>query len=261
MHSASTVGVHMHSTVESMDASGVGNGCPGSDSVECPMNTTALDIGVSPAYISLVSGLWSCILSPAILIAYAAFEEMRQSKAQKLIAMLALADMVSAMSYVIGGINYIRHYNADSGCQDFNNVCTTQGFLNIWSSISTYFFTSVLAFHFLLTVSQGSSFGQKLKKRLGWLTAGPVYVFVGWILTFLVATSFLLSNRLGYSTYAASTWCYISFDEKKGKIDAEVIAAMVFGGQLWEILAFFVTATCCAATAFTSRRLRVRFLA
>ena len=111
-----------HST---MDASSVGNGCPGSNWVECRMNTTALDIGVSPAYISLVSGLWSCILSPAILIAYAAFKEMRQSKAQKLIAMLALADMVSAMSYVIGGINYIMYYNADSGCQDFNNVCTT----------------------------------------------------------------------------------------------------------------------------------------
>ena len=214
-----------------------------------------------PAYISLVSGLWSCILSPAILIAYAAFKEVRQSKAQKLIAMLALADMVSAMSYVIGGINYIMYYNADSGCQDFNNVCTTQGFLNVWSSISTYFFTSVLAFHFLLTVSQGSSFGQKLKNRFGWITAGPLYVFDGWILTFLIATIFLLSNRLGYPTYASSTWCYISFDDKKGKIDAEVIAAMVFGGGVWEVLAFFVTAICCAATAFTLRRLKVRFLA
>ena len=237
-----------------------GNGCPGSNWAECPINKTILDIGVSPAYISLVSGIWSCVLSPVILIAYAAFEEMRQSKAQKLIAMLALADMVSAMSYVIGGLNFLMHYNADSGCQDFRTVCTTQGFLNVWSSISTYFFTSVLAFHFLLTVSQGSNFGQKLKRRFGWITAGPVYVFVGWMLTFVIATIFLLSNRLGYSTYAASTWCYISFDEKKGHIDAEVIVAMVFGGQVWEMLAFFVTAICCAATVITSRRLRVSLL-
>ena len=158
---------------------------------------------------------------------------MRRSKAQKLITLLAFADILSAISYIIGAINYLEYYNANSGCEDFKNICAVQSFLNIWSSVATYVFTSILAFHFLLTISQGSNFGQRLKKWLGWITAGPAYVCAGWMLPFMLATIFLLDDKLGYSPYAASTWCYVVFDHKKGIIDADVVVTILFGGWLW----------------------------
>jgi len=70
-----------------MDTYESGDGCPGLNGIECTaLNKTTLDIGVIPAVFSLASSICACVRSPAILIAYAAFKEMRQSKAQKLIA-------------------------------------------------------------------------------------------------------------------------------------------------------------------------------
>ena len=239
-----------------MDAYESGEGCPGLNGIECTaLNKTTLDIGVIPAVFSLASSICACVMSTLILIAYAAFEEIRQSKAQKLITLLAFADILSATSYIIGAINYLEHYNANSGCEDFKNICVVQSFLNIWSSIATYVFTSILAFHFLLTVSQGSNFGQKMKKLFGWITAGPVYICAGWMLPFVFATIFLMINKLGY--YVASTWCYIDFDYRKGVIDADLIVTILFGGWLWELLALFITSVSCLSTLVTSRRLRV----
>ena len=241
-----------------MDAYESGSGCPGSNGTECnALNKTNLDIGVVPAVFSLVSSSCACVTSILTLIAYAAFEEMRQSKAQRLITLLAFADMLSAMSYIVAAINYLGHYNAKNGCENFRSVCAVQSFLNIWSSVATYVFTSILAFHFLLTVSQGLNFGQKLKKWFGWITAGPAYVCAGWMLPFVLATFFLIINKLGYSPYAASTWCYIDFDHKKGKVDFEVIVAIMFGGWLWELFALFITFICCVATLVVSKRLKV----
>ena len=238
-----------------MDAYESGDGCPGWNGTECnALNKTNLDIGVVPAVFSLVSSSCACVTSILILIAYAAFEEMRQSKAQRLITLLAFTDMLSAMSYIVAAINYLGHYNAKNGCENFRSVCAVQSFLNIWSSVATYVFTSILAFHFLLTVSQGLNFGQKLKKWLGWITAGSAYVCAGWMLPFVLANLFLMINKLGYSM--ASTWCYIDFDHKKGKVDLDVIATTMFAGWLWELLAVLITSVCCIATLVISRRLR-----
>jgi len=68
---------------------------------------------------------------PLILIAYAAFEEMRKSTAQKLVTLIALADTLAAVAFIIGGINYLVHYKADYyGCEDFQKICATQSFFS-----------------------------------------------------------------------------------------------------------------------------------
>ena len=73
----------------------------------------------------------------------------------------------------------------------------------------------------------------------------------------MLATIFLLNDKLGYSPYAASTWCYVVFDHKKGIIDADVVVTVLFGGWLWGVFALIVTSICCLATLAISRRLRV----
>jgi len=119
--------------------------------------------------------------------------------------------------------------------------------------------TLIVAFHFLLTISQGSNFGQRLKKWLGWITAGPAYICAGWMLPFMLATIFLVKDKLGYSPYAASTWCYVVCNHKKGIIDADVVVTVycLVDGCAWGVFALIVTSICCLATLAISRRLRV----
>ena len=135
--------------------------CPGTSTFQCSgPNKTDLDIGIAPAWVSIVSSFVACLMAPLILIAYAAFEEMRKSTAQKLVTLIALADTLAAVAFIIGGVNYLVHYKADYGCKDFQKICATQSFLVIWSSNATYILTPILTFHYLLIFSRNFHWGR-----------------------------------------------------------------------------------------------------
>jgi len=234
--------------------------CPGVFTFQCWPNKTDLDVEIAPAWVSIVSSLVACLIAPLILIAYAAFEEMRKSTAQKLVTLIALADTLAAVAFIIGGINYIVHYKADYGCEDFQKICATQSFLVIWSSNATYILTPILTFHYLLTFSETFHWGRWLKRWLGWITAGPAYVCAGCVLPLLLPIVLLMTNMLGFSPYAASTWCYIDFDNTRVIRLVElqgVVAAMLLGGWLWGVLSLLTTIVCYIAFWVTKHKIKV----
>lgn len=127
----------------------------------------------------------------------------------------------------MGSINYLTAYNKKK-CVIFDDVCTIQSFITSWSSISSFCWTVVLAFYLYLTLVHTKIF---LANKLM-----PLFHVVNWGFPILICFPLLMVWKLGYSPYAASTWCYIRLVGNKGT----AVAIILVAGKFWEILAYFL---------------------
>ena len=192
----------------------------------------SFDIGLTPTYLSFTSSSLSCLGSVLILLAYALLRDLRTG-AQKIITLLAIADFFTAFGYILGGVNYLRHFDLidPSKCRHFHTFCAIQSFITTWSTMCSYLWTSILAFHFFLVLVFNKS---SLAGRLL-----PLYNLVAWAGPLLIVLPLLVTGNLGYAPYVASNWCYIK-DEKYesqslGK-NWKVIVLLFVAGKLWEIV-------------------------
>ena len=184
---------------------------------------------IVPAIASFVSAVVSILGATLILFVYCAFKDLRKGTAQKIITLLALADIGTAISLMLGNLNLLvyRHYRSDisasSACLNFYLVCQIQAFLVLEFSISGYAWTALLAVHFLLaTVLSHSNWTGRLM---------PLYNTVAWTLPFIVSLPLLLSGKLGY-TPTFPTTCYISAyaaDHTSSEITLTVEEEIVWG--------------------------------
>ena len=163
-----------------------------------------------PVVAVCISAIVSMLGAALILLAYCTFKDLRKGTAQKIITLLALADIGTAVSLMLGCLNQLvyRHYRSDiseykenSACLNFYIICQIQAFLAIGFSLSGYAWTALLSVHFLLaTVLSHSSWTERLM---------PLYNTVAWILPIIVSLPLLLFGKLGYTpTYP--TICYVS---------------------------------------------------
>lgn len=162
-------------------------------------------------YLGLLSATASMLGSLLILFAYCAFKDIRRGTAGKIITLLAVADVGTALSLLLGIANFLvyDHYRTDTRqqedalCWKFDIVCQIQAYTTILVAISSYAWTSVLAVHFLVaTVLRGPTWNEKLM---------PLYNVIAWILPIVVSLPLLVTGKLGYTpTYQAT--CFISAD-------------------------------------------------
>ena len=122
---------------------------------------------------------FSCIKSLVLswsnsdLISYVVLKDLRKG-AQKIITVLAVADLVYSASLIVAGINYFAYYKetVQENCQVYQIICKIQGFVTLLGSWSTFVWTSALALYFfMLYVSKGTSLAMKLM---------PLYNILGW---------------------------------------------------------------------------------
>ena len=179
-----------------------------------------------PTYFSLLSCSLSCLGSLLIFISYFALKGIR-NVAQKIITVLAVADLFTALGYILAGWNFLA--NKSKNCGRFVDVCEVQSFITSWSSLSSFGWSCALALHFylLLTVKRKS----KLLTLFNWENV------VFWLAPLLVLVPLLVTNQLGYSHLAVSNWCFIHYAEKRPWI-AEM-ALVLLAGKFWEILSYF----------------------
>jgi len=180
-----------------------------------------------PTYFSLISCSCSVLGSLLIFISYFALKGIR-NVAQKIITALAVADLFTALGYILAGWNLLANGSAKK-CSTFNDVCEVQSFVTSWSSLSSFGWSCALALHFYLLLKV------KQKSRLATLFCWE-NLFL-WLSPMVVLVPLLVTNRLGYSNMAVSNWCFIrSTGNKK---DKNLETALVFiGGKLWEILSY-----------------------
>ena len=194
-----------------------------------------------PVIASCISSIVSMLGAALILFAYCAFKDLRKGTAQKIITLLALADIGTAASVVLGTLNLFvyKMYRSDvsedkegSACLNFYIVCQIQAFIVLMCVISGYIWTAILAVHFLLaTVLSHSSWTERLM---------PLYNTIAWTLPIIISLPLLLSGKFGYTpTYPNS--CFISANVEEYESSEAILTVE-------ELIAWCVEAVCAIIT-------------
>ena len=207
--------------------------CPGPIS-NCTSRQRHIDIGPIPTYLSISSCTLSCFGSLLILITYAAFKDIRKG-AQTLITLLAVADLATALGYLLAAGNYLVFHGEkrEERCRVFQNICQIQSYVTTWSSLCSFGWTIALAFYcYLLVVRRRGKLAQKLI---------PYEVVGIWFGPILVALPLLVTGKLGYSPYATANWCFIKENATQApRHDRIVLTCTFLGGKLWEVLSYVI---------------------
>ena len=207
-----------------------------SSSYPCPIEDNPCDYSIgdvkdAPAIISLVSSSLSIISSLCIIVTYFIWPDIR-SVSRQIIVFLSLADLFTALGYVIGSANHLQYEGNNTGgvngsCHTFTRVCVLQSSITSWSSMASFWWTSILAFHLYITLVKGHV---TLSGRLL-----PLYYLLAWVTPTIVVMALLWSDQLGYSHVAVSTWCFIRQQSR----EQQTILILV-GGKLWEMLTYLI---------------------
>lgn len=189
------------------------------------------DIKDIPAIVSLFSSSLSIISSLIIIVTYFIWPEIR-SVSRQIIVFLSLADLFTALGYVMGNANHLQHRvdHTEVECDAFTRLCVLQSSITSWSSIASFWWTIILAFHLYVTLVKGRV---SLSRRII-----PFYYFLAWVTPTIVVMVLLWTNQLGYSHVAVATWCFIRQKPRDQKV-LEIIVILL-GGKLWEVISYFI---------------------
>lgn len=174
--------------------------------------------------IPLVVSFLSCGGSVSIMVAYVALKDIRKG-AQTIVTLLAIADFIYSLSFVMAPIDRLAFYGEDAGkCGVYQILCTIQAFLTVWSGWSVFLWNSVLALHFYIGyVLRRPAFANRLI---------IVYNVIIWGVSTVVAVSLLVTGKLGL--FPSSPLCFIK--PQKSKMEYNVVH--LFGGELPELISF-----------------------
>ena len=206
------------------------NNCTGVDT-----GYVSIENGPIPSYVAIVSSGFSCLGSILIVVTFFALKDMRTG-AQKIITFLALADFVSAVGYIVGSVNFVIHYNKTEHkeCQVFEDICVAQATLTGWSMLTSFLWTTILAFYFYLIIVYRRV---QVAARLM-----PLYHIVAWGFPLLIIIPVVATSHLGYAPYAASNWYFVkNTNFRRGlKTNMTEFIVILFEGKLWELLTYMI---------------------
>ncbi len=217
--------------------------CPGKFIINCPSDEWMKpDFGFVPIGFSMVSSTMSAVGALLTIIPYLIWKDLR-TVIRRIITFLAIADFLTALSYLMGTINYITYrqsFNAGSGveaCKRFYTICQIQSFLSCWFSVSSFLWTGILALYLYCKISNGN---------IGRLNqCYPLAHIVSWGLPMALTFPLLVIGYLGYSMFAAGGWCFVNADHSvhslvhsKYKLSLKAIITILVGGKAIEIFTY-----------------------
>lgn len=193
-----------------------------------------LQIGQMPTIITLVSCSLSVVGAILTILPYLLWKDIRTGL-RKIITFLAIADLITALGYIMGSVNYfIYHKRIEAGektehaCTKFDEVCQIQAYITSWSSLSSFWWTSILALYIYWTVVKGEF--QVVNKLF------PIYHIIAWGSPLLTMLPLLFTGSLGYSRFAAESWCFIKGDHGRDySLSFMTIVKTFAGGKAVEI--------------------------
>lgn len=227
--------------------------------VVCPLQMNCTELVLSEGYSSTVQNLGpsvvailSCTLSILgtllILYTYIRWKDLRTGS-RSIITFLSIADLATAIGYVIGSVNYIYFFGEKENtqpCNVYNTVCQIQSFVTTTSSLCSFAWTTILAAYLYMVIVKNKI---RLANKLM-----PFYHVVAWLLPFVITLPLLIKDKLGYTPYAASNWCFIKHtlpnDDWKyacGRFNYEMACLVLLGGKAWEILTYLIVIVLYAA--------------
>ena len=195
-----------------------------------------------PMIFSMISCSLSVIGSLLMILPYVLWKDLRTG-VRAIVTFLAIADLFTALGYIMGSCNKIMYtkHRKDSeikACHEFDTVCQIQAYISSWSSLSSFWWTAILAFYLYWTIAKGDT--QKVNRYF------PLYHILAWSSPLLVMFPLLATHSLGYSIFAASGWCFIRGDKTNGysaytdfHLSSKTILLILVGGKAFEIATYF----------------------
>lgn len=224
----------------------INNSCP--QEFNCSGDYVSFSIGRVPSYVSLISSSFSCLGSILIFLAFLMLREIRTG-AQKLITLLSIADFFTAFGYFIAAINFLQHYNRRTDdCGTFLFVCKVQSFITTTSSMSSFFWTVILATYFHMVIVNKQTVFNKYLFAFSNLIA--------WGVPLLITIPLLIRGKLGYSPLATSNWCFIEDSQFKQQGNSKAVVTVLFfiAGKFWELLSYIIVTILYISIAFSIHR-------
>lgn len=237
---------------------------------ECVGNLTSYGFGLVPSIVSIASSTLSCVGALIILSqrALAVIIGNRSSSRPgilrlrhgplDIVAMWAVAELITAVSYIAAGVNFIAAFNtaasneAKNQCPEvFRTVCEIQSFVTTWFSTSANLWTCIFAVHYLILPFADGVFIPRICFNI---LNMPLYNCIAWITPLVMALPLLVTGKLGFSYYGAANWCFIE-GSIEGYPSVSLIVILIVGGPLWVVLAFIV----CVTSYFVLRMLLSRY--
>lgn len=121
--------------------------------------TTAYCRVIVPPYtlsLTILSSFLSVLGSGVIIVTYINLRCI-QNFNRKLLLSLTIADLFTALGNLLGSLRYIWLITGENGCervQISDSVCTTQSFVTTFSSMASFFWTTVIAVHIYLQIKR-----------------------------------------------------------------------------------------------------------
>lgn len=216
----------------------------------CGSGFVKFNTGTAPSYVAIVSCTFSCLGSLLIVLTFFILKDMRTGS-QKIITFLAVADLISAVGYIIGSVNYLHHRKSIGDCGDFVQVCEGQATVTTYSSLVSFAWTVILALYFfLIIVFKRVKVASKLM---------IIYCIIAWGGPIAIVAPLLGFDRLGYSHFAASNWCFVK-EHKSLTNDTVTTWIILVAGKFWEILSYIVVSVLYIVITIHMSKVRLRTL-
>ncbi|XP_045161541.2 G-protein coupled receptor 157-like [Mercenaria mercenaria] len=192
---------------------------------------------IVPTY-TLSLTLLSCSLSIfgsfVIIITYLNLQQI-QNFTRKLLLSLTVADLLTAVGNLIGSVRYFALRSKANGCelvQVSDSVCIVQSFITTFSSMASFFWTTVIALHIYMQIARESP-----GMRTGLMLLG--YQVMCWGIPGIITVTALSLEVLGSDdSVGTGSWCWIRAEVN----DHAQIVWMIMSGKGWEILCYVLTA-------------------
>ena len=166
---------------------------------------STFSVGPIPCYVGIISDFLSCIASVAMVAIYIAWADIRQNVAQSIVTFIAISDFFTAAGYMTGSFNLLAFVFSEQlnnqGCGVFTTVCEIQSYVVTCATMSSYFWTIILALHFYMIIAHEQT---KITKKLI-----PVCHLMGWGVPICIALPLLCVGKLIYAPFVTGMWCYM----------------------------------------------------
>lgn len=169
------------------------------------------------AILSSSASVVGCLL---IIVTYWCWRDLRTTS-RTILLYIAIADLATALGYIFGSSTYLhcKFYNVSrSHCNDgfsglgienqckagiYYQMCKWQSFVTTWSSVSSFFWTTVLAFYLYMTIVH------KLYKFVRKIM--PLFHVLSWGVGLALCIAGVLKHWLGPSVDdTAVSWCFVA---------------------------------------------------
>ena len=198
------------------------------DSCQCARNSLHYDLNLLPSCVTIILSVFSVLGALVVLGQWIQIKlrKRRSRLSRDIITMWAVAEFVTASSYIVAGINFIAMSRGEGNhCDVLESTCKIQCFVTTWFSMSGNIWTSILMIHYCLSLHLGISDNPKF---VGKLT--PIYYTIAFIGPLTIVMPLLGTGDLE---------CFSSIGIMHHPTAVSVVA-FVIAGPFWVIITFAV---------------------